>query len=373
MKSIATVLLAFAVCSASIPAPAAQDEIPALSHVFLIIMENHGFDKEGNYPPIIGNKDAPYINRYMVNNFSLATNYLSVGHPSLANYLEIVGGSNFATYNDLPPNWKPGTNNPSTYDPIPASGIEVPSNYCHRSHACDNDKLGYEIRGGDTFVGKTIADQLAEAKKTWKTYQESLPANHAGGAGVDASDGKKTNLDDPQVEPLYAAKHNPFEYFSSTRGNIAAIAGYASDLDKRTLSGPLAEDLAAGTVANFNFIVPNQRHDMHGTKQFKDKQKLIQDGDREIEILVNAITGSPAWKTGKNVIIVMWDEDDYSPAGNNRVPVFIGTNYGAGTTPSSQSYNHFSLLKTLENGFGLDYLNHAKDASVRIMSDMLAP
>jgi hypothetical protein len=39
---------------------------------------------------------------------------------------------------------------------------------------------------------------------------------------------------------------------------------------------------------------------------------------------------------------------------------------------SSQPYNHFSLLKTLEAGFGVDCLNHACDKNVAVMSDLFA-
>ena len=63
-------------------------EIPRLEHAFVIVMENHAYDQ------IIGNPDAPFINAY-ASEANLATNYYGVGHPSLTNYLEIVGGSNF--------------------------------------------------------------------------------------------------------------------------------------------------------------------------------------------------------------------------------------------------------------------------------------
>jgi len=34
-----------------------------------------------------------------------AKNYFAVAHPSLTNYLEVVGGSNFGILNDKSPNW----------------------------------------------------------------------------------------------------------------------------------------------------------------------------------------------------------------------------------------------------------------------------
>ena len=72
--------------------------IPHLDHVFLIMMENHG------YTEILNNPNAPFINQY-ARGANLATNYFAVAHPSLTNYLEIVGGSNFGVHSDNSPDW----------------------------------------------------------------------------------------------------------------------------------------------------------------------------------------------------------------------------------------------------------------------------
>jgi hypothetical protein len=54
-----------------------QPLVPAFDHVFIVIMENHGYDE------IIGSPDAPYINQ-LAASYGVATNYVSVAHPSLA-------------------------------------------------------------------------------------------------------------------------------------------------------------------------------------------------------------------------------------------------------------------------------------------------
>src|ERR1700690_1105459 len=81
---------------------AAEGPVPKgvkdLDHVFLIMMENHG------YSQIIGNPNAPFINQ-LANSAGYATNYFAVGHPSLTNYLEVVGGSNFGVRSDNYPDW----------------------------------------------------------------------------------------------------------------------------------------------------------------------------------------------------------------------------------------------------------------------------
>src|ERR1022692_1585075 len=72
--------------------------VPSLNHVFLVMMENHG------YPQILNNPNAPFINSYALS-ANLATNYFAVAHPSLTNYLEVVGGSNFGILSDNSPDW----------------------------------------------------------------------------------------------------------------------------------------------------------------------------------------------------------------------------------------------------------------------------
>src|SRR5260370_31661808 len=67
--------------------------IPHLDHVFVIMMENHG------YKQIIGNPDTPFANAY-ANSANTATNYFAVAHPSWTNYLEVVGASNFRVHID---------------------------------------------------------------------------------------------------------------------------------------------------------------------------------------------------------------------------------------------------------------------------------
>jgi phosphatidylinositol-3-phosphatase len=98
---------------------------------------------------------------------------------------------------------------------------------------------------------------------------------------------------------------------------------------------------------------------------------LIILGDVTVEHLVTAIHGSPVWKRGRSAIVLLWDENDYSLAPNiNQVMLVVDTNYGFHSLQSAQRYTHFSLLKSLESGFGLPCLNHACDDNAKVMSDL---
>lgn len=410
-------ILAFASCALLAgSAGASEGTVPhgigPLDHVFLIMMENHG------YSQIMNNPNAPFINQY-AHRANLATDYFAVGHPSLTNYLEVVGGSNFGIQSDHNPDWHnagctpnlqsgtANTDNPATGDicPIAGTGLDAatPAQDTVNEVSNPGDVLnnidGVRAIPAEQTTGKTIADQLAAYGMTWKSYQEDLPAE--GADRINYSDGFYTNNTDfgtimPTLDPplsqsdvvsLYASKHNPFVYFRSVQ------EGQTDDLSLRNSVGfdgddGLYADLRSGRVPAFSFIAPNQCNDQHGRgnggafcnydpksdgSQSGLNPALIQRGDMTIEKLVDAIHNSRVWKEGRNAIVVLWDENDYSIApNNNNVVLIVDTNFGNQGVTSGTYYNHFSLLKTLEAGFQLPCLNHACDKDVQVMSDLFS-
>lgn len=294
-----------------------------------------------------------------------------MGHPSLTNYLEVVGGSNFGIENDNFPNWHNATPSASLNNPIDGSGMDAAT-------PASIAPFNIEIPAAP-YTAKTIADQLVFIGKSWKTYQESLPASGRVD-GVNVSDGIYSNLSDASItrsgnlQQLYAVKHNPFAYFANVQKNTAPNNGLNNTVDFTGING-LYADLRDGNAPNFSFIVPNQCHDMHGIANgsplCNGNSTLIQMGDASVKQLVTTIKASKLWKKGKNAIIVIWDENDYS-ASPNQVVTIVDTNYGVKGVSSKQPYSHFSLLKTLEAGFGLPCLNHACDSDVKLMSDLFA-
>jgi len=148
----------------------------------------------------------------------------------------------------------------------------------------------------------------------------------------------------------------------------------------------LFEDLGSGRVPTFSFIAPNQCNDQHGRgnagpvcdfdpndngTQVGLNPALIYQGDLALRNIVKAIHDSPVWKEGRNAIVVLWDENDYSKAPNtNQVMLIVDTNYATGGLRSTKRYTHYSLLRSLEAGFGLPCLNHACDSNVSVMSDL---
>ena len=384
--------------------------IPRLNHVFLIMMENHG------YSQVVNNPNCPYINE-LAGLANTATNYFAIAHPSSTNYLEIVGGSNFGVLSDNYPDWhsttctpnlmsgKVTTDNPSSPNvcPIAGTGTEAPTvaidttNETTGAPGLNNIDGKQSIPAATNISGKTIADQLAEVGGTWKSYQGSLPLQ--GANNVNYSDGLYTNNTNfssitPALTPplassgivfLYAAKHNPFVYFHSIQESDQPGSDLTNVVGFDGWDG-LYADLASGNVPMFSFIVPNQCNDQHGRgnagpycnfdpiddgTQAGLNPALMQLGDVAVKRIVNSIKESAAWKLGNNAIIVVWDENDYSAAPNvNQVLLIVDTNYGSHGVESAVAYNHYSLLKSIEGGLGLPCLNHACDSNVKVMTDL---
>jgi hypothetical protein len=404
--------------------------IPHLDHVWMIMMENHGYSQIRNNP------NAPFINAW-ANSANVGTNYFAVGHPSFTNYLEVVGGSNFGVRNDNSPDWHNENCTPNIVSgivslegagnicPIAGSGNDAPTPAldctnettvappCTVARGALIDIDGVLSYPAAPTVGKSIANQLYERGKTWKSYQESLPLS--GADGVNTSDGFFSNLTDftsfisggsfaswsvpgvtvppitsqsqaqADIVSLYAVKHNPFVYFKSVqdgadpRNSLQNAVGF---------DGPrgLYADLGSGNVPNFSFIAPNQCNDQHGrgnagpfcnfdavdngTMSGLNETNILQ-GDISVQRIVTAIKSSEAWREGNNAIVLLWDENDYT-ATPNRVLLLVDTNYGAHGVQSNNFYTHFSLLKSLEAGFELPCLNHACDPSEKVMSDLFA-
>lgn len=396
------------------------DGIPSIDHVFVIMMENHA------YGQVAGNPQAPFINALMAK-ANVAKNYYAIAHPSLTNYLEVVGGSNFNNLSDQYPDWHntacipniaPGrptnTDSPSTGLLCPIGGargtdaatpaLDLTMNETSAPPLTNIDGTR-SIAPSTNIDGITIADQLVRAGKSWKSYQEGLP--EIGADGVNVSDGfysagglnaagvnvtsnfaALTTSGNPvsasNIVYLYAVKHNPFAYFASVQ------QGDNPELSLRRVASfegehGLYADLKAGSVPNFAFIAPNQCNDMHGRgngtafcnydaddngTQTGLNPSLILQGDLALQRIVTAIKASRTWAEKRSAIVVLWDENDYSTSTSNQVVTIVDTNYGQHHLASTKYYDHYSLTKTLDAAFNLPCLNHACDNGVEVMSDL---
>src|SRR5215472_17545321 len=229
-------------------ASAANSGMPRFNHIVEIMMENT------SYPTIIGNPLAPNINA-LANTYGLATNYFGVTHPSQPNYVANIGGSFFGIQDD---NQFYCTPDLATTDPN-----------------CGGTTVDH------TITAQSLAGQLTAGGLTWRGYFQSLPPIPPTGViktGPNAN-GPYTFKSPSNSVALYASKHNPFVNFTDSQDALANMVP-----DTR-----LATDLAAGNLANYSLIVPDQCHDMHGTGGCDDTNGLISAGDSYVGATVSAI------------------------------------------------------------------------------------
>jgi hypothetical protein len=192
---------------------------------------------------------------------------------------------------------------------------------------------------------------------------------------------------------LYASKHSAFMNFASVQ-NSPERAQRLVGFDR------FYNDLSSGQLPAFALVVPNQCNEMHGldpadyTKPVAaaiphdclhdNISGLISRGDAYLGKLVTRIQHSPAWNSRENVaVVITFDEgsddvregccgiDPRSAAnyGGGHIPTIVITNHGPRGVVDPTPYSHYSLLRTLEDAFGIhQYLRHAADTSKGVRS-----
>jgi phosphatidylinositol-3-phosphatase len=248
----------------------------SVRHVFVLVLENH------SYGQIIGSPDAPYLNR-LVRRYTLATRYYAITHPSLPNYIAMIGGST----------------------------------------------LGIRSNCTDCSVdASNLADQLERQRFSWRGYFESMPSPcyKGGSAG------------------RYGKKHDPFMYFDDIHTNSTRCRQHVVPLPA------LSRDLSRGVVPNFSLIVPDGCHDMHDCS--------VAVGDRWLRGFIPKILGSRGFGSG-GVLVITFDEDN--GAARNHIATIVVNPRARPGTRSSARFDHYSLLRGIEDVFGLGHLRHAGD------------
>ncbi|MDP9036442.1 MAG: alkaline phosphatase family protein [Myxococcota bacterium] len=209
------------------------------------------------------------------------------------------------------------------------------------------DSLGIGDDNDPSFHTLTTPDHLTayldKAGIAWKSYQEDI---------------------DGSVCPLtqiaqYGPKHDPFVFFSDVTGHNNPADPYCiAHIRPFTEFEP---DLARGTVARYNFITPNLCNDMHDC--------AVQVGDAWLETTLSSITASPVYQDG-GAIFVTWDEAD---GGDGPIGMFVLSPHAKAGYSNAIHYDHSSLVKTVQEIFGvMPLLHHAGDPGVNDLSDLFS-
>ena len=341
--------LALGSCATELSAQSPRP-LPRYSHVFVIVEENKDFELIMN--PAV----APNL-AHLAATYGVADHFYGEVHPSEGNYVALLGGDTLGIHDDDAFYCRPGDADPS------CPGARQPGYVSHSS------------------LKPHLGDQLAARGLTWKGYYESLPT--PGSLALYAADprfGRGAGL-----EELYAAKHSGFLNFKSAQTDPAR-AKHLVGFDQ------MDADLKSGTLPSFALIVPNQCNEMHGLHgdgvpvdcEIDKPELTVRRGDRVIGDLVEKLTATPAWRSEDNMaIVVTFDEsgtdkrdgccaatpDARSIFGGGHIATVVITNHGPRGVVDRTPYNQYSLLRTVEDVFGIrEHLGHAADTGQGVVS-----
>jgi len=161
----------------------------------------------------------------------------------------------------------------------------------------------------------------------------------AGGTERSFQEGMPSNCDLGSSGP-YAVKHNPAAYYTGPGDREAC----------RQDNVPFNNNLPPGPLPTFSFVTPNLCHDTHSCS--------VGQGDTWLAKFIPTLMESPEYRQGTTAIFVMWDEDDFGPIPN----IIVSPTTPAGTAVS-QSFDHYSLLRTTEELLGVPLLGKAQNAT----------
>jgi hypothetical protein len=228
-------------------------------------------------------------------------------------YSDIIGNTSEAPY----------------FNQLASQGALLTSSYAV-THPSEPNYMA--LFGGSTFglssdkcpvsEGSTanLGSELLGAGDTFKGYSEDLPST---GSTVCTSG-------------AYARKHSPWVNFSNVPGSDSLpFTSFPMDYS---------------TLPTLSFVIPNLDDDMHdGTISQADTW------------LNNNLSAYATWAQSNNsVLIVTWDEDDYSE--NNQIPtIIVGQPVKSGQY--SENVNHYNLLATLEQIYGLSPVGNSAGAA----------
>jgi phosphatidylinositol-3-phosphatase len=350
-------------------------------HVFVIVLENEGYNT--TFGP--GSK-APYLSQTLTRQGVLLSQYYGTGHASLDNYIAMISGQAATpqTRNDC-----------QEYQDFALTGVTP-----------DGQAIGSGCIYPDSI--KTLPDQLKASGKTWRAYMGDMgndPKRESATCGHPALNTKDLTqiAEAPSMGvpngDQYASRHNPFVYFHSIIDSPDCNTGVVN------LNQLTADLKSESSTPDFVFITPNLCDDGHDAPCVTGQPGGLVSADAFLRKWIPAIQSSPAYQKD-GLIAIIFDEGGYTTAvsaggavtitfegqyccseqpGPNlaafpqsttipgTVYTLVTGDYGGDRTGavllspllkpgtvSNTPFNHFSLLKTLEDIYHTDgYLGYA--------------
>lgn len=338
----AGVAAAVAIGTTATPAPAASS-LPQIRHVFIIVLENE--NESSSFGP---GAQSPYLAQTLPSMGVFLPNYYGIGHASLDNYVAMISGQapDSQTQNDC-----------STYADFTPTQSTLDANGQATGSGCVYPASAPSV--------PTIAGQLTAAGDSWKGYMQSMPSacSHPSLGSPDTEQGENP-------ADTYATRHDPFMYFHSIVDDSASCQSHVVNLSA------LQNDLGSvATTPNYAFITPDVCSDGHDSNCADPSEHGGYSGINDfLSSWVPRITSSPAFKQD-GLLAVIFDEsasdntaccgeiagpNAASPGkagpGGGKTGAVLVSPFIQGGTSSTTAYNHYSLLASIEDLFGLSRL-----------------
>ncbi|HEV3342297.1 MAG TPA: alkaline phosphatase family protein, partial [Pirellulales bacterium] len=279
------------------------------AHVVIVMEENHDYSQIIGPTGSAAQMNAPYINS-LASQGALMTNSTAITHPSEPNYLDLFSGSDQGI-----------------------SGDPVPTNL--------------------PFTTPNLGAALLQTGHTFVSYAETLP--YPGFDAVDAaSQGNFGN---------YARRHNPAVNWTDPANN--PNGKLANNILPTSVNQPFTSfPTDFNQLPTVSLVVPNVADDMHDDPS----PTGIQKGDTWLQTNLGAYA---QWAQKNNsLLIVTFDEND-SSAGNHIATIFDGQMVKPGQY--NEAINHFNVLRTVEDMYGLTPTGTGASAASSITDVFSAP
>jgi hypothetical protein len=323
---------------------------PPIRHVFIIVLEN-----EPASTTFSAHSPAPYLAHTLTAEGAYLPDYHGIGHESGDNYIAMISGQ--------PPNVQNQADCQFFMDfPTALTG-----------------PYGAQEGTGCVYPSRvqTIASQLDSAGRSWRDYNQDMgntPTRESAACGHPAVNGRD-GTQSATATDMYATRHDPFVYFHSIIDNTKLCHRHVVSLR------PLAHDLArTSSTPSYVFITPNLCSDGHDSPCANGQPGGLISADRFLRTWVPRITHSPAFRDQNGLLIITTDESTTSdagaccgeiagpgspepgihgPGGGDVGAVLLSPCIKPGTV-STQPYNHYTMLRSVEDIFHLGHLGYAQ-------------
>jgi hypothetical protein len=342
-------------------APGTPIKLPAIKHVWVIALSGTSFSAALADPTA-----DPYLAKRLVPKGTLLSDYTFSSSSALGNGIALLAGQsvnldteqNCPTYTELQP---PTVN--ATTGLAEGVGCVYPATV------------------------KTLADELTAGSLTWKAYVQDMEADAAAGTAPAATTPSATSTTpatgtqtqpasgvtcrrpalsaaDPNHTPTpgdpYLTYRNPFVYFQSLLGEGACAS---NDVSLTQLRGDLA---TPAQTPSLSWIVPSACSDGSSAPCAPGAPAGLAPADSFLQEVVPQILATSAYGREGLIVIVPDSPPSSPPAGgaaSKPVGALLLSPFVRGGARVGESFNDFSLLKSLSLLFGVLPLGHAGDPS----------